>query len=73
MTLKRRPIQASEQFLNELRNLQMRIRKETGANPSFRELTEDFVKNDMFSELERRILKKKDINLNFEIRFDKRR
>ena len=73
MTLKRRPLQASETFLTELKNLQCRIRKETGLNPSFRELTDDFVKNDMFNELEKRILKKKDNpNLNFTIRFDKR-
>jgi len=73
MTIKRRPLQASETFLAELKKLQMRIRKETGDNPSFRELTEDFVKNDMFNELEKRILNKKNNNnLNFTIRFDKR-
>ena len=67
----RSPLQVSDKFLNRLKELQRKIRMETGNERSLRELTDDLVSTPAFEEVEKR-LSKQDNEINFSIKFDKR-
>lgn len=68
----RSPLQVSDKFLNKLKELQKKIRMRTGTERSLRELTDDLVSTPAFDDVEKKILNKGEINLDFNIKFDKR-
>jgi len=68
-----RPFRAGEDFLKEIKKLQARLHNSIGKNPSLTDLSDEIAKQNLFTELEKRILTKKDANtLNFTIKFDNR-
>lgn len=73
MSKKRMPMQVSEEFERKLKELQKRIMMMTGEKTSLRDLTENLTQTPAFSEVENRILKNKNINLNIRIKMDGRR
>ena len=72
MSKKRSPTQVGDNFLRKLKELQKRIRMKTGNDRSIRALTEDFAMTDAFEQIERKLTNPNGINVDFEIRFDRR-
>lgn len=71
MASKRSPLQVSDRFLNKLKELQRKVRMTTGTERSLRLLTDDLVNSPAFDEIERK-LSKNNLNVDFNIKFDKR-
>ena len=67
----RSPLQVSDKFLNKLKELQRKVRMETGNERSLRELTDDLVSTPAFEEVEKK-LKNLDSDITFNIKFDGR-
>lgn len=65
------PLQVSPSFSNKLKELQRKIRMNTGGDRSLRELTDDLLTTGAFDELERQLLKG-DVKMDIKIRFDRR-
>lgn len=57
MPKRRRPLQVSDNFLDKLKQLQIKIRMKTGSEKSLRALTEELAMTSIFEELEKNILK----------------
>lgn len=70
MAHNRVPLQVSENFLLKLKEVQRKIRMKTGNERSLRKLTEDLVTTMAFEELEKRITKGNDVNMDIKIRMD---
>lgn len=70
---KRTPLQVSDTFLIKLKELQRKVRMNTGDEKSLRELTEHIASSNLFSDIEKQILHSTDkINMDIKIRLDKR-
>ena len=75
MRIRRKSLQASDSFLMALKELQKKIRLNTGNDRSIRQLTEDLVGTKAFDELEKKIINGQfdGLNMDIKLRFDKRR
>ena len=67
----RTPLQVSPKFLEKLKELQRKIRMQTGNDRSLRELTDDLSTAQIFDEVEKKIIGKK-IDMDIKIRMDRR-
>lgn len=68
----RTPLQVSDEFLEKLKDLQRKVRMNTGDEKSLRELTEQIAKSNVFNEVEKMIANKGDIKMDVKIRLDRR-
>lgn len=68
----RMPLQASPKFMEKLKEIQREIRKATGNDKSFRQITEDIVSSTLFEDIEKRIING-DIKIDMRIKMDSRR
>jgi len=68
----RSPLQVSPEFKARLDDWQRKNMILKGEKISLRDITEQIVKSPMFDELEKSILKKNSIEMDFKIRFDRR-
>lgn len=73
MAKKRNLVQVSDNFWERLKEVQKKIRIKTGNDKSLRALTEEIASSSAFDEIEKNIINSGDINVDFNIRFDRRR
>jgi len=68
------PLQVSVKFADRLKELQRKIRMQTGTDKSLRDLTDEIVSLDLFSDVENRILKQgtPNGNIEFKVKLDRR-
>lgn len=66
------PFHVSPKFADKLKDLQKKIRMQTGMEKSLRELTDEIVSSEAYLELENKILNKKNIKMDINIKFDRR-
>lgn len=65
MAKRRVPMQVSPDFVREMKKLKLKIMA-NGVETSLRDLTEELAKSPMLQDIEKRVLRKGDINLNFD-------
>lgn len=68
----RTPLQVSPQFLDKLKELQRKIRMNTGDEKSLRELTDHIASSKIFEDIEKMISNKRDVRMDIKVRFDRR-
>jgi len=68
----RSPLQVSPEFKKRLDEIQRKIMMAQGQKKSLREITTDIIKNPMFNEIERNMIKSGDIKVNLKIKLDRR-
>ena len=68
----RTPLQVSVKFADRLKELQKRIRMQTGTEKSLRDLTDEIVSLDLFSDVENKILKQGNGSVDIKIKLDRR-
>lgn len=68
------PLQVSVKFADRLKELQRKIRMQTGTDKSLRDLTDEIVSLDLFSDVENKILKQGNGsgNIEFKVKLDRR-
>lgn len=69
---KRRLVQVSDNFLEKLKQLQIKIRIKTGSEKSLRALTDELAISSAFDEIEKNILNQNEKN-ELKLRMDRRR
>ena len=72
MVKTRTPLQVSPKFLEALKDLQRKIRMQTGNDRSLRELTDDLASTPAFQEIEKKIAGG-NINMDIKVRMDLRK
>jgi len=68
----RSPLQVSPEFKKRLDEIQRKIMMSQGQKKSLREITTDIIKNPMFNEIERNMIKSGDIKVDLKIKLDRR-
>lgn len=68
----RQPMMVSDDFDKKIKELQKKMRKETGENPSLRLLTDDIVRLGFIDQLEKKLLEGS-FNMDIKIKMDTRR
>ena len=71
-TNNRRPLQVSDKFLQRLKEMQKKMRMNTGNEVSLRALTEDIVSSPIFADIERSIVQNKNIKFDIKVKMDRR-
>jgi hypothetical protein len=68
----RSPLQVSPEFKKRLDELQKKIMMTQGKKKSLRDITTDIISNPMFNEIEKNIIKASNIDVNINIKLDRR-
>jgi hypothetical protein len=69
----RTPLQVSPEFLNKLKELQRKIRMQTGDDKSLRELTDHIASSGILNDVDKMISNKSNkIDMDIKVRFDRR-
>lgn len=68
----RSPLQVSPEFKKRLDDIQRKIMMAQGEKKSLREITTDIIKNPMFNEIEKNMIKAGNIKVDLKIKLDRR-
>ena len=70
--LNRSPLQVSPEFKKRLDEIKKKIMMAQGENKSVREITKDIISNPLFDDIEKSLIKKKDVEIDFKVKLDRR-
>lgn len=68
----RTPLQVSPEFKKKLDEIQKKIMMSKGEKRSLREITDDIVSSPLFNDIEKNLVKTKDIKMDIKIKLDRR-
>ena len=68
----RTPLQVSPEFKKRLDDLQRKIMMAQGQKKSLRQLTDEIIGSPMFQDIEKDLIKARNIKMDIKVRFDRR-